>query len=139
MTPIYQHIIGQLVRDTPTEPGMEAPALGFYAFLLIVVVVCGSLGYLLRNMWKALAENAATHAGKYFVAYAKGSALILIAVFSSFAETWGMLTASDVRYFQWWDYVIALTKPLAAGLAVLVAFLDRSAANINTPPDKPNG
>jgi hypothetical protein len=130
------HVIAQAALKVNTEPGAYAPSMGLYAFVVGLVVIVGGLGFFLRGMFSQLAASAAQHASTYALAYAKGSALIAIAMFASFQETWGMVTASDVRLWQWWDYFIALTKPIAAGLAVLVAFLDRS---LSPPPDKPNG
>ena len=111
-----------------------APHAGMWAFLIMALVVILGLGFLLRNMVKSLADTAGQHAGKYAISYVKGSALIMISMMASFQETWGMVTASDVRLWQWWDFVISFAKPFAAGLAVLVAFLDRSMA---PPSDKP--
>lgn len=114
-----------------------APHLGMYAFFGGGVLLLSVFAFLLRGALRALSNVAAEHAQKYALAYTKGAALILIAMFASFQETWGMVTASDVRLWQWWDFFIALTKPVAAGLAVLVAFLDRSLSNADTPPPPP--
>lgn len=97
-------------------------------FLAIVLTVAGLAGYLLRGTWAELAKQAQLHAAAYAVSYLKGTALILIAGGACFTETFGSLTAAEAASWQWWDWMVAFWKPVAAALACMVAFLDQSAS-----------
>lgn len=100
------------------------PAL--IVFLLLIVSGLCAVAYLLRGTWSALAMQAQVHATAYAVSYLKGGALILIAGGACFTETFGNVTKAEAAAWEWWDWAVAFWKPVAAGLACMVAFVDQS-------------
>lgn len=90
-------------------------------------VIFGGLAWVLRGVISALTKLAAEHARVYSVAYIKCGALVAIAVGATFTETFWALTKEEAAAYQWWNWIIVFWKPLAAGLATLIAFMDRSA------------
>jgi len=95
-------------------------------FLLLLVTTVAGVAWMLRGTWRVLATQAQVHAATYALSYIKGAALILIASGACFTETFGNLTPTDAAGWQWWDWAVAFWKPVAAGLATMVAFLDNS-------------
>jgi hypothetical protein len=91
------------------------------ALLLGIVVV-----WLCRPVIKAVGNFAQTHAQIYAQAYIKASCLILIAMGTTFKETWQPITKAQAADFAFWDWLIKIEAPLLSGLAVLSAFLDQS-------------
>lgn len=99
----------------------------FYAFIGLLLVTVGSVGWFLRDTIRDLRHYAERHAKTYAVAYVKGGALVLIAAGASFDETFKGMTKAAAVELPWWAWVSLFWKPIGAGLAVIVAFLDRSA------------
>jgi hypothetical protein len=94
---------------------------------LISVLVGGLFAlYFLRDTFAALSRVAAEHAKTYSLAYAKGAALIMIAMISAFDENFRTLTREAASGFPWWNWAILFLKPILAGLSVFAAFIDRS-------------
>lgn len=108
-----------------------------YVFLLIMALLFASTYYLLRGTVNELRQSAAEHARAYAVVYVKGSALVMLAMFSSFDESFRPLTREVADKQAWWDWAILFSKPMAAGLAVVVAFLDRSAERAREKTNPP--
>lgn len=99
------------------------------AFIAISLSILAGVCYFLRGTIQGITSTAAAHAKTYSVAYVKGGALILIAAGAAFETGYQTLAAPIQNTLQWAPYAIFFWKPIAAGLAVLVAFLDRSAQN----------
>lgn len=99
-------------------------------FLLFVVVVWGSLLWFLRGVMAELSKQATSHAKLYAAAYAKGGALIAIAVFTSFGETFEKLSSDVAVVLPWWSWLSMFFQPVIAGLAVYVAFVDSTVKKI---------
>lgn len=111
------------------------------AFSVIFIVLFALAGYFLRGALFSITSVAAQHAKIYAVAYVKGGALILLAMFAAFEKSFQPLTSEHAAVLAWWDWAILFLSPITAGLAVLVAFLDKSkdradqvAATMSTPP-----
>lgn len=111
--------------NTLTYISENAPFIAFV--LLLVFLVMGSVWFF-KDTLKELRELAKEHVGSYAIVYVKGGTLILIAVGTSFKEVFQPITALQADNFAWWDWVIKFSAPIISGLAVLAAFLDRSAA-----------
>jgi hypothetical protein len=97
------------------------------------IILCSStlllaiaVGIMCRPIIKGIGAYAKAHAELYAVAYCKASCLILLAMGTTFKETWQPVTAAEAGNWQWWDWAIHFLAPLLSGLAVLGAFLDRS-------------
>lgn len=99
----------------------------FYWFLGITLTLLGGIGYFLRGALFSISTIAAQHAKIYAVAYVKGGALIAIAAGGAFGTGYQALPPPMQASMPWAPYVIFFWLPISAGLAVLVAFLDRSA------------
>lgn len=97
--------------------------ISFAAAVLLLSVV---FAWVFRATFRSLIDQAAQHSKTYATAYIKAGCLILITMGNTFKETFQPLTVEMVKSFAWWDWVIKLGAPILAGLAVLVAFLDRS-------------
>lgn len=95
-------------------------------FLASVAAVLALIVWFLRGALLGISSTAAEHAKTYAVAYVKGGALIFIAAGTAFDQGFSSLSASLQASMPWAPYAIFFWKPVAAGLAVLVAFLDRS-------------
>ncbi len=108
-----------------------------YTFLALVLTIVGGSAWFFRGTLAELGNAAKDHAKLYAVAYAKGGALILIATGASFDETFKSLTKMEAMDLPWWIWVSLFWKPIGAGLAVLVAFLDRSVQRALESETKP--
>lgn len=106
-------------------------SLIFFTIGMLAIVV--GVGYFLRGALFSVTSVAAQHASKYAIAYVKGSALIIIAMLAAFEQAFQPLTAELAARLSWWDWAILFFKPIAAGFAVLVAFLDKSASTATQP------
>lgn len=95
-------------------------------FVGITCIILGGLGYFFRNTFSNIETIASEHAKIYAVAYVKGGALILIAAGAAFDTGFQALSPAFQATMTWAPYAIFFWKPIAGGLAVLVAFLDRS-------------
>lgn len=103
------------------------PAIAFWIFVAAAVGLIVAAVFFLRSaIGASIITAASAHARIYAVAYVKGAVLILIAMISSFDEAFHPLTVEQAASLAWWDWAILFLKPVAAGCAVLVAFLDRS-------------
>lgn len=102
---------------------MSQPLIVFAACVLLMLA---ALGYFLRGALFSISTQAAAHAKTYAVAYVKGGALITLAMLAAFDESFRTLTREAALALPWWGWALLFFKPIAAGLAVLVAFLDRS-------------
>lgn len=100
-------------------------------FLCLVAVIVGGLGLFLRSALAEVAAAAGVHAKTYAAAYVKGGALVLMAMIAAFDQAFTPLTVETAKALSWWGWAILFFKPVAAGLAVVVAFLDKTAG---TPP-----
>ncbi len=102
-------------------------------FLLLAVLV----GLLVARFFSAtareLAAVAAKHAKVYARAYVKGGALVVVAMIASFDENFRPLTKDVAALQPWWMWAILFLKPIGAGLAVVIAFLDKTVANTAPP------
>lgn len=96
------------------------------AFASAVLLLAVVFAWVFRATFGSLIDQAAQHSKTYATAYVKAGCLILITMGNTFKETFQPLTTEMVRSFAWWDWVIKLGAPILAGLAVMVAFLDRS-------------
>lgn len=107
----------------------------FFVFLGFVALLAVAL------IWFAhradLGDTLADHARLYARAYTKGCALVTISVLSAFDESFRSLTAADAAAMSWWQWASLYFKPVLAGLAVLVAFLDRSVSEARHEPPAP--
>jgi hypothetical protein len=114
-------------------------SLIFFTVGTLAIIV--GVGYFLRGALFSVTSQAAQHASRYAIAYVKGGALIIIAMLAAFEQAFQPLTAELAARLSWWDWAILFFKPIAAGFAVLVAFLDKSAASAppagNTQPPFP--
>ncbi len=99
-------------------------------FLLFVVIIWGAILWFLRGALAELSKQAASHAKLYAPAYAKGGALIAIAVFTSFGETFAKLSPDVASVLSWWSWLALFLQPVIAGLAVYVAFVDGTVKKI---------
>lgn len=95
-------------------------------FAVTIVAVASFVGYFLRGAIFSISNVAASHAKTYALAYVKGGSLILIASFASFEQAYWALDPPFRDSMTWAPYMIFFSKPITGGLAVLVAFLDRS-------------
>ena len=111
------------------------PFEGFIFFIAVVALLLGGTLFLLRKTIAVLLNEMTEHAGAYALVYAKGAGLITIAMIASFEQTWLTITSAEFIAMPWWVILIMYSKPLAAGLAVFIAFIDRSASNL--PDSKP--
>src|SRR5687768_1240144 len=84
----------------------------------------------MRGALSALSGRAAEHAKTYAGAYAKGAALVAIAVLTSFDENFKALSPDVAAILPWWSWLALFFKPVIAGLAVYVAFVDGSIKKI---------
>lgn len=98
-----------------------------YAFLGLALTIIAGGVWFFRATIRDLQKLAAQHARQYAVAYIKGGALVAIAVGAAFDETFKDLTHELAAAMPWWGWATLFWKPIGAGLAVIVAFLDRSA------------
>jgi hypothetical protein len=96
----------------------------FVWFLIFVFVVWGAVFIFMRPVLATLSKQAAEHAKLYAAAYVKGSALVAIAVLTSFGETFKALSPDVAAILPWWSWLDLFFKPIVAGLAVYVAFVD---------------
>lgn len=96
----------------------------FTWFLIFVALVASAVFWFARGVIAILSKQAAVHAGRYSGAYAKGSALVSIAVFTSYDETFKSLSPDVAAVLPWWSWLALFLKPIVAGLAVYVAFVD---------------
>lgn len=111
------------------------PVLATFAALCFLLVGGGL--YFGRGVIRTLLEAAKAHAAAYAPAYVKGGALVLIAMLAAFEQAFQPLTVEQAAHLAWWDWAIRFFKPIAAGLAVVVAFFDRSSAQPPNPPTRP--
>lgn len=95
-------------------------------FLCLLGIFFIGVAYLLRGTWSVLATQAQVHAATYAISYLKGMALVAIAGGACFTETFRNVLPSEAATWAWWDWAVAFWKPIAAGLACFVAFVDRS-------------
>lgn len=95
-------------------------------FLSSVLLLAIAFAWAFRDTFRSLIDQAAEHSKAYAMAYFKAACLILITMGNTFKETFQPLTAEMMSQFMWSDWVIKLGAPILAGLAVMVAFLDRS-------------
>lgn len=100
----------------------------FTWFLIVMLSVALLLWLFLRDAVNNIKNVIAEHAKVYFVAYVKGGGLIALAMIAGFKEAFQPVTAAMADKFEWWDWAIKFSAPLAGGIAVLVAFLDQSKA-----------
>lgn len=127
---------------------MNYPLITFSVIGFTVLVL---IGYFLRGALFSISSVAADHAKTYALPYVKGGSLIMIAAFAAFEQAYWALDENYRKTMEWAVYFIFFSKPITGGLAVLVAFLDRStqkateeaerAKTGNTPPPfvpKPN-
>lgn len=106
------------------------------SFLAVLLLILGGAGWFFRRTLETLSDSAAQHAKLYAVSYIKGTALISIAAGAAFDQAFQSLSPIMQASMLWAPYVIFFWKPIAGGLAVLVAFLDRSFQRANEPvPD----
>lgn len=102
-------------------------------FLCLVVALVGGLALFLRKALAEVAAAAGVHAKTYAAAYVKGGALVLMAMIAAFDQAFTPLTADAARALTWWGWAVLFFKPVAAGLAVVVAFLDKTAGSPVAP------
>lgn len=102
----------------------------FHWFLIFVAVVWGSILWFARGIISTLSRHAAEHAKVYAGAYAKGSALIAVAVLTSFGETFKALSPDVAAVLPWWSWLALFFQPVISGLAVYVAYVDGSMKKI---------
>lgn len=114
---------------------MDSPLIIFAASFLAIALL---LWFFLRDALKSIATQAKVHAQTFALAYVKGGALIIIAMLSSFEQAFQPLTAEMATHLSWWDWAILFFKPIAAGFAVLVAFLDKSTGSPPPPVTAPS-
>ncbi len=95
-------------------------------FGIVCAILLGFLGWFLRGALFSISSTAASHAARYSVSYVKGGSLIMIAAFAAFEQAYWALDPPFRDSMPWAAYVIFFSKPVTGGLAVLVAFLDRS-------------
>jgi cytochrome bd-type quinol oxidase subunit 2 len=107
----------------------------FTFFIALCLVLLGTVFYFLRDTVKELTRSAAAHARDNSLAYAKGAGLVAIAGFAAFDEAFRNLTREQAATLAWWHWTLLFFKPIAAGGAVFVAFIDRSAGQ--KPDSKP--
>jgi cytochrome bd-type quinol oxidase subunit 2 len=107
----------------------------FYFFIALCLVLLGTVFYVLRDTVRELTQSAAAHAKDNSLAYAKGAGLVAIAVLAAFDEAFRNLTKEQAAALAWWHWAMLFFKPIAAGGAVFVAFIDRSAGQ--QPESKP--
>lgn len=100
------------------------PLAVFVALALLIVL--GAARFF-RASLEEISGAAKEHAKLYAVAYVKGGALVALAMLASFDEAFRTLTRETAAGLSWWGWALLFFKPISAGLAVLVAFLDRSA------------
>lgn len=111
----------------------------FLAFLFCFLVIVGGIGWLLRGAVGSIATQAAEHAKTFAAAYVKCTALVALAMGGVFVETFSTLSQETAARMAWWGWAVLMWKPLAAGLAVLVAFLDQSAQRAGAKRDAEKG
>lgn len=99
-------------------------------FLVFCVAVWGTVLYFWRGALKELSRQASAHARAYAIAYARGSALVLIASISSFIEVFEKLSPDTAVVLSWWMWLTLFFKPVLAALTTLVAFMDSSVARV---------
>ena len=104
---------------------MNTPLFFFCAML---AVFFGVLFYFFHEVLKSLPQMIADHARVYARAYAKATCLVLITSGAAFKEEFGALTAQQAAAFTWWGWAVLFWMPVAAGLGVIIAFLDTSVA-----------
>lgn len=102
---------------------MNSPLIAFSAS---VVVVLSLVIFFLRGALFSISSVAAAHAKAYALPYVKGGSLIMIAAFAAFEQAFWALDEPTRATMVWAVYFIFFSKPITGGLAVLVAFLDRS-------------
>lgn len=107
------------------------------AFTAIMLCVMGLIGYFLRGALFSITSVAALHARIYAVAYVKGASLVYIAATAAFESAYWALDEGFRAGVGWAPYVIFFNKPISGGLAVLVAFLDRSTQRATEDAAKP--
>ncbi len=117
-----------------------------FIFFVIVGAIAAFTGWFFRGALFSVSSTAAEHAKIYAVAYITGGSLILIAAIQALASAWMLLPDEMKSAMPWVPYVIFFLSPIQAGLAVLVAFLNRStqrageeAAKKNSVPPFPKG
>lgn len=102
---------------------INGPLIGFLV-LALSILVAGR--YLFSGVLEEMKQQAKVHARYYALAYIKCFALVAIASGACFTETFWGLSKQEAAGYAWWNWAIAFWKPVAAGLATLCAFLDRS-------------
>lgn len=100
----------------------------FYIFLSLVGVFCLAVLYLFHEIIKKLPEIMAEHARIYARAYVKATCLILLSSGTAFKETFANLTPAQAAAMTWWEWASMFWMPIAAGIGVILAFLDTSVA-----------
>lgn len=104
-------------------------------FMFFFAAMVATVGYLFKGVLLQVAAQAQEHAQYYAVAYVKCFALCAIATGACFTETFWSLTKADTDAYQWWNWMILFWKPIAAGMATLLAFLDRSSQTATAKKD----
>ena len=99
---------------------------GLVIFVVFVVLVWGSIIFLLRGMLKGLSLHAAESVKRYAPAFTKGAALVAIAALSDFVEIFEKLSSDVALVTPWWTWLCYLFGPVIGALTTLVAFMDRS-------------
>lgn len=112
---------------------MNYPLITFTVIAGVLIVL---LGWFLRGALFSISSIASQHAKIYAIAYVKGGALILIASFASFEQAYWALDEAFRATLAWAPYAIFFSKPITGGLAVLVAFLDRSSQRASEDAEK---
>lgn len=108
----------------------------FIAFVVVMIVVISAIVYFLRGAMFSITTVAASHAKTYALAYVKGGALITIAACASFQQAYYALDEAFRSTMPWAPYVIFFSTPITGGLAVFVAFLDRSTQRATEDAEK---
>lgn len=98
------------------------------AVVLAMLAAVAVLAFFLRGLLKNLADAAAEHAKNYAGAYAKGAALMALAIATQFDDTFRTLTREQADALNWWGWCVLFSKPLAAALTAILGFMDQSVA-----------
>lgn len=110
----------------------------FNYFVALCLVLLGTVFYVMRDTIKELTRSASVHAKDNSLAYAKGAGLITIGVLAAFDEAFRNLTKEQAAALAWWHWAILFFKPISAGGAVFVAFIDRSSSQQPEPKPETN-
>jgi cytochrome bd-type quinol oxidase subunit 2 len=112
---------------------MNFALVGFLSAALAVLL---GFRFLFAGIAEEIKGEARAHARYYALSYVKCFALVSIAMGACFTETFWNLTPEDAAAYAWWNWVILFWKPIAAGLATLLAFLDRSGQTATAKKEK---